>query len=279
MDEAVTVACAVLGLLVGSVLNVVVARVPAGESVVSPASRCPRCGAPIAPRDNVPVLGWLLLRSRARCCGTRISVRYPLVEAGSAAAFGWTGHWVAGHAASPDWPLHGHDLAHPAAVTALVAMLYLVAAGIALALIDIDTFRLPFWIVVPSWYVAGVLLVGAALLAGNPAAAVRAVLGGLALWVFFRLMHALYEKGMGYGDVRLAGLLGGYLAWLGWDVLVVGAFAGFFVGAVGGVAAILLKGAGLKSAIPYGPYMILGAWLGLVFGHSVAQAYLHASGL
>ena len=279
MDEAVTVACAVLGLLIGSFLNVVVARVPAGQSVVSPPSRCPSCGAPIAARDNVPVLGWLLLRGRARCCGTRISLRYPLVEVATAVAFGATGHWVAANVASPDWPLRGHGLAHPAALTALLAMLYLAGAGLALALIDIDTFRLPFWIVVPSWYVAGVLLAGSALLAGNPAAAARAVLGGLALWLFFRLMHQVYEKGMGYGDVRLAGLLGGYLAWLGWDVLVVGAFAGFFVGAVGGIAAILLKGAGLKSAIPYGPYMIVGAWVGLVFGHSVAQAYLHASGL
>jgi leader peptidase (prepilin peptidase) / N-methyltransferase len=279
VDGTVAVVCAVLGLLVGSFLNVVVARVPAGESVVTPPSRCPGCGSPVAPRDNVPVLGWVLLRGRARCCGTRISARYPVVEAGTALAFGLTGSWVERNAGSPDWPLAGHGLPHPAAITALLAMLYLAGAGIALALIDIDTFRLPFWIVVPSWYMAGVLLPGAALLAGNRAAAVRALAGGLSLWLFFRLMHQLYQKGMGYGDVRLAGLLGGYLAWLGWDVLMVGAFAGFFVGALGGVAAILLRGAGLKSSIPYGPYMILGGWLGLVFGHSVAQAYLHGSGL
>ncbi len=268
-----------LGLVVGSFLNVVVARVPAGESVVSPASRCPLCGTPITPRDNLPVLGWLLLRGRARCCGAPISVRYPMVEAGTAVAFGLAGGWVERGAGSPDWPLHGHGLAHPAALTALLAMLYLTAVGIALGLIDIDTFRLPFWIVVPSWWVAGVLLPGAALLAGNPEAALRAVLGGLALWLFFRVMHQIYEKGMGYGDVRLAGLLGGYLGWLGWDVLVVGAFAGFLIGALGGVAAILLRGAGLKSSIPYGPYMIVGAWVGLGFGHQLAQAYLHASGL
>jgi len=136
VDEAVTVACAVLGLLIGSFLNVVVARVPAGQSVVSPPSRCPSCGAPIAARDNIPVLSWLLLRGRARCCGTRISLRYPLVEVATAVAFGATGHWVAGNVASPDWPLRGHGLAHPAALTALLAMLYLAGAGLALALID-----------------------------------------------------------------------------------------------------------------------------------------------
>jgi leader peptidase (prepilin peptidase) / N-methyltransferase len=121
------VLAAAFGLIVGSFLNVVIARVPDGESVVRPGSRCPACLVPIAPRDNVPVLSWVLLRGRARCCGVRISVRYPLVEAGTAIAFATVAAW------SPT-------------VWLLPALLYLAAVSIALALIDVDTFRLPYGI-------------------------------------------------------------------------------------------------------------------------------------
>jgi leader peptidase (prepilin peptidase)/N-methyltransferase len=105
------------------------------------------------------------------------------------------------------------------------------------------------------------------------------LLGGCALWLFYRVLHKVYAKGMGYGDVRLAGLVGGYLAWFGWDVLVVGAFLAFLVGGVFGALLMLARGASLKTHIPYGPYMIVGSVLGLAFGHDLASAYLRASGL
>ncbi len=252
--------CGVLGLLVGSFLNVVVARVPDGRSVVRPGSACPACGTPIAARDNVPVLSWLLLRGRARCCGMRISVRYPLVEAGTAAAFGLVAWWLG---PAPELP----------------AFLYLAAASIALGLIDIDTFRLPFTIVAPSYLVGAVLLGAASLVERDAASVVRAVVGSAALWVFYRLLHAVYPKGMGYGDVRLAGLLGLYLGWLGWSALVIGGFFGFLVGGVAGVAILVVGRGGLKTQIPYGPYMLVGAWLGAVWGPAVAGAYLRTAGL
>lgn len=276
---AALVGAAGFGLLIGSFLNVVVARVPAGESVVSPPSRCPSCGTPIEPRDNVPVLSWLLLRGRARCCSTRISARYPLVEALTALACAAVTAWVVLRAGGPSWPLGGHALPHPAGVLALLAMLYLAAVSIALALIDIDTRRLPFWIVTPSWFVGGGLLGAAALVAGRPGAGVRVLVGGLALWGMYRLLHAVHPRGMGYGDVRLAGLLGGYLAWLGYGPLLVGAFAGFLLGALGGVALIVARGAGLKATIPYGPYMLAGTWLALVAGDPLARGYLRLVGL
>ncbi len=269
----------VLGLLIGSFLNVVVARVPAGESVASPPSRCPTCQTPIQPRDNLPVLSWLLLRGRARCCGTPISRRYPLVEAGTALAFALVTAWVSARAGAPSWPLHGHGLFHPAAVVALVAFLYLAAVSIALALIDIDVKRLPFWIVTPSWFVGAATLGAAALLAGNRGAAVRTVIGGVGLWALYRLLHAIYPRGMAYGDVRLAGLIGGYLAWIGWAPLAVGAFLGFLIGALGGVALMALRGARLKTQIPYGPYMLAGTWIGLVAGDGIGRAYLDLVGL
>jgi leader peptidase (prepilin peptidase)/N-methyltransferase len=269
----------VFGLLIGSFLNVVVARVPAGESVASPPSRCPSCRTPIQPRDNLPVLSWLLLRGRARCCGTAISRRYPLVEAGTGLAFGLVAAWVSANAAAAGWPLRGHGLFHPAAVVALVAFLFLAAVSIALALIDIDVKRLPFWIVTPSWAVGAATLGGAALLAGNRGGAVRMLLGGVGLWGIYRLLHAIYPRGMAYGDVRLAGLIGGYLAWLGWAPLAVGAFLGFLIGALGGVALIALRGAGLKTQIPYGPYMLAGTWIGLTAGAPIGQGYLNLFGL
>jgi leader peptidase (prepilin peptidase)/N-methyltransferase len=277
--------CAVLGLLVGSFLNVVIARVPAGESVVRPPSRCPRCGAPIAPRDNVPVVSWLLLRGRARCCGVRISARYPAVELATAAVFAvvaaWaTGAWTPG-LLGEDPAVARADALLPQAWSApwpLPAFLYLAAVSIALAVIDVEHHRLPFWIVVPSWWVGAVLLTGAALLLHHPEAALRMLLGGLALWGFYRLLHAIQPNGMGYGDVRLGGLIGLYLAWIDWGALVAGAVLGVLVAGIGAGAVLVARRRGLKAEIPYGPYMLAGAWLGILWGQPIASAYLRASG-
>ncbi len=280
-------ACTLAGLIVGSFLNVVIARVPAEESVVRPRSRCPRCGTPIAPRDNIPVVSWLLLRGRARCCGTPISVRYPLVEVATAAAFGivtaWaTGLWTPSLFGEDAAVMAADSLTPPAwhgALWPLPAFLYLAAAGIALAGIDLDTHRLPFWIVVPSWWVAGVLLGGAALLMGHPEAIGRMLAGGVALWGLYRLVHAVYPPGMGYGDVRLAGLLGLYLAWLDWGALAAGAFLGFLVGGLGGLAVVVARRTGLKTEIPFGPYMLVGAWIGIFWGQQLVSAYLRTAGV
>ncbi len=266
------------GLLIGSFLNVVVARVPAGQSVAHPGSRCPRCLTPIAARDNVPVLSWALLRGRGRCCGEPISARYPVVEGATGLAFVLVGWWVAGSAGTAAWPLAGQGLPSPPAVVALLAMLYLVAVSIALALIDIDTKRLPFWIVAPSVAVGAVLLAASAVLAGERSAVVRMLIGAAALWAFYRVLHLVYPAGMGYGDVRLSALIGGYLAWLGYPQLAVGAFAAFLLGALGGIVAIRL-GASRRNTIPYGPYMLAGLWIGLVVGEPLAGAYVRLAGL
>jgi leader peptidase (prepilin peptidase)/N-methyltransferase len=251
---------AVFGLLIGSFLNVVIVRVPAGESVVRPGSRCPVCAVPIAARDNIPVVSWVLLRGRARCCGARVGLRYPSVELATALALVGVAAWT-----GPSWRLP--------------AFAYLAALSIALAMIDVDTQRLPFWLVAPSYPVAAVLLGIAWLGERDGASAVRAAVGAALLWGFYRVLHLVYPAGMGYGDVRLAGLLGLYLSWLGWDELVVGAFLGFLVGGLGGVVQIALRKVSLKSSIPYGPYMLLGAWLGILLGQPIAGWYLRTAGL
>jgi leader peptidase (prepilin peptidase)/N-methyltransferase len=256
--------CGVFGLLIGSFLNVVIARVPDGLSIVRPGSRCPACQTPIAARDNVPVLSWLLLRGRARCCAVRISVRYPLIEAGTAVAFAAVTVWAERTAPT---------------VWALPAFGYLAAASIVLAVIDLDTFRLPFSIVAPSYPVAAALLGVASWAERDLPSAVRMLGGGVAMWGLYRLLHLIYPPGMGYGDVRLAGVLGLYLGWLGWGPLAVGTFMGFLTGGVVGIALIVVGRSKLKSHIPYGPYLLTGAWIGVFAGQPITAWYLHGMGL
>jgi len=247
--------CAVLGLAVGSFLNVVVWRVPRDESVVSPPSHCPACGAAVRPRDNVPVLSWLRLRGRCRDCGERISVRYPLVEAGTAAVFAVLALRIG---AEPELP----------------AYLYAGAVGIALALIDLDVKRLPNVIVLPSYVVALVLLGGAAVVGGDFGDLLRAALGMVALFGFYFTLAFVYPAGMGFGDVKLAGVLGLYLGWLGWAEVVSGGFLGFLLGGVVGGALMVARRAGRKSQIPFGPFMIAGAFIAVLAGDALADLYL-----
>lgn len=247
-----------LGLIIGSFLNVVVWRVPRQESVVSPPSACPRCGHRIRARDNVPVVSWLVLRGRCRDCGAPISARYPAVEAATGVLFA-----VLGLAVGPTWVL-------PAA-------LYLGAVGVALALIDLDHHRLPDVIVLPSYGVVAVLL---ALASWNPGgdsdwgALLRAAVGCVGLFVFYFAAALAYPSGMGFGDVKLAGVLGMFLAWFGWGTFAVGAFAAFLLGGVFAVGMLVARRAGRKSGIPFGPWMLGGALVGLLVGESLWDAYL-----
>jgi leader peptidase (prepilin peptidase)/N-methyltransferase len=248
----------VLGLLIGSFLNVVVWRVPRGESVVIPPSACPGCGHRIRSRDNVPVLSWLLLRGRCRDCGAPIAKRYPLVEAGTAVLFGLTA-WFTG----PSWTLP--------------ALLYLAAIGVALTLIDLDVNRLPDAIVLPSYGVAAALLLLADLApdgAFDGGAALRALVGAAAMFAFYFLLMVIRPGGMGFGDVKLAGVLGLYLGWFGWGALVVGSFGAFLLGGVFSIGLLLGRRAGRKSRVPFGPWMIAGAFLGIVAGEQIWSAYL-----
>jgi leader peptidase (prepilin peptidase)/N-methyltransferase len=250
---------ALVGLLVGSFLNVVIARVPEHRSVVSPGSACPACGTPIRPAENIPVVSWLLLRGKARCCGAPISAQYPIVEALTAVSFGAIAAWQ-----GLSW--------------LLPALLYLAAISIALTFIDLATFRLPWEIVAPSYPVALVLLAVASAGAGEWWPLARGAICGVVLWLFYRVLHAIRPDGMGYGDVRLAGVLGLYLGWFGWGQAFFGTFAASLLGGAVGIALMVAGRAGRKTAIPYGPYMIVGAWLGLTVGGAVVDWYLDFSG-
>ncbi|MDQ2632056.1 MAG: prepilin peptidase [Actinomycetota bacterium] len=236
------------GLLAGSFITVVAHRVPQGESIVGPRSRCPACGAQIAAYDNVPVVSWLLLRGRARCCGAKISVRYPLTELALAALYALTVAVLWG------------DPGEVALGLIFVTML------LAVTLTDLERR------VIPNKILAVAALLGVAVVAVFDAgslperAAAAAGAGGL-----FFLAALAYPRGMGLGDVKLAATMG---LFLGRDVapaILVGLLAGSIVG----LALIARHGAAArKQAIPFGPFLALGGLVGLLAGEQLIAWYL-----
>jgi leader peptidase (prepilin peptidase)/N-methyltransferase len=268
----VVVAAGVLGMVIGSFLNVVAYRVPAGISIMRE-SRCPHCDAPVKPWQNVPVVSWVALRGHCASCAAPIAPRYPLVEAATGLAFAgvaWLFIVSADDAAAA--PVPAGRLGWATAVT-IIAYLYFASISIVLTLIDLDTSRLPNAIVLPSYAVGGVLLTVASLLTGDWAALVRAGIGMAVLYAFYLLLRMVRPAAMGGGDVKLAGVVGMYLGYVGWGALAVGAFAAFLLGGVFGIVLILVRKAGKKSRIPFGPWMLAGAWVGIVFGEAAGRWY------
>lgn len=256
----IVIAAALLGLLIGSFLTVVVERVPEGQSVVAGRSHCPKCGHQIGWYDNVPVISWLLLRGKCPSCGLPIHSRYPVIELATAlgfAAMAWRFglSWV------------------------LPAYLYFAAIAVALSVIDIRTRRLPNSITLPSYGVAIVLLGTAAIAVGERSDFLRALAGGALLLALYLIPVLAYPAGMGMGDVKLSGVLGLYLGWLGWGELALGAFLGFALGALYGVGLLALGRGGRKTALPFGPFMLAGAAIAILFGGTLVDAYLRLVGL
>lgn len=247
-----------LGLAVGSFLNVVIWRVPQGLSVVRPPSACPRCGGSIRARDNVPVLSWLVLRGRCRDCHEPINLRYPAVELATGLVF-----------VGVVWRF----LDEPT-LAAVPAYWYVGAIGVALALIDVDTHRLPDAIVKPSYAVLAVLLCLATWASGEPDALLRACIGAGGLFLVYFLPTLVVPGSMGWGDVKLSGVLGAALAWLGWGTLAVGGFAAFLLGGAYAVVLLVSRRARRRSRLPFGPWMVLGAFVGVAVGEQAWAAYL-----
>jgi leader peptidase (prepilin peptidase)/N-methyltransferase len=240
------VAAALLGAAIGSFLNVVIHRLPLGESLVSPGSHCPHCNAPVRARDNVPVLSWLLLRGRCRDCGAPISPRYPAVEALTATAF-------AGVVAA-----RGFD-------ADLWLELPFVACLIALAAIDLDLQLLPNKIVYPMavWGVVATALVQTDDLPEH-------LIAGVAAFAFLLVAVLAYPSGMGMGDVKLAGAMGVYLGLS----IIPAMLAAFLTGTVFGLAVIAREGAqARKKAVPFGIFLALGGLVGVLAGPELIDLY------
>ncbi|MFC0680720.1 prepilin peptidase [Lysobacter korlensis] len=269
-----TVAAGVFGALIGSFLNVVIARVPEGRSIVRPASACGACGHEIRWYDNVPVLSWLLLRARCRDCGAPISARYPLVEIGTALFFAL----VTFVFLEPVLDSRS-SLEVVGAALALAAYLYLAAISVALAAIDLDVSRLPNKIVLPGYPVGAVLLGASALLTGEPIRLGTAAIGMAAMFGLYLILALSYPGGMGLGDVKLAGVLGLFTGWLGWAPLLVGFLLAFLLGGALSLALLATRRATGKTGIPFGPWMLAGAWGGILAGSAIASWYLGVFGL
>ena len=240
------VVAGLFGAVIGSFLNVVAHRVPRGESLLSPGSHCPACDAPVKPYDNVPVVSWLLLRGRCRNCGTRISPRYPLVELATAVAFAAV---VAARGFDDD----------------LVLELPFVAALIALAAIDLDLKLLPNKIVYPLavYGVIATVLVDRDDLLEN-------LIAGAGAFAFLLAAVVAYPRGMGMGDVKLAGAMGLYLGLSVIPALLVA----FLSGSLVGVAILAREGsAGRKKAVPFGIFLALGGIVGVLAGPELIDLY------
>jgi leader peptidase (prepilin peptidase)/N-methyltransferase len=243
------------GLVIGSFLNVVAYRVPLGRSVVSPPSACPECGHAIRWHDNLPVVSWLLLGGRCRDCEARISARYPLVEAATGALFVGT-FLVIG------------------SVWVLPAYLLFVAASVVLVLTDLDHKRIPNRILYPATVAAAVLLAAGAAADGTLSFVPRALAGGGIYFGLLLVIALLARGGFGMGDVKLAFLLGTFLAFQSWETLWSGIFLAFVIGGVVSLLLLVTKRKGRKDAIPFGPPLIVGAWVALVWGQQLVDWYL-----
>jgi leader peptidase (prepilin peptidase)/N-methyltransferase len=263
LDEVVILIVAVLlGLALGSFLNVCVIRLPRGESVVAPPSHCLGCTAPIRVRDNVPILSWVLLRGRCRDCGAGISIRYPLVELGSALIFGGC------------FLLFGANL-RGAGMAVFCWMLF------GLALMDAETFLLPNAFTAPGIGL-GVLYGALSAADGVVHGILRSLTGAGAIGGFLLLISLLYplirrRKGMGLGDVKLGAMLG---AWMGWQMGAVALFIGILGGAAAGVVVAMRhrRESGLletgKRRLPFGTFLAGGGILSAFVGGWLLRWYL-----
>lgn len=271
--------CCVLGLAVGSFLNVVILRFPAllehqwrlecaelnGETVSAEPppglawarSRCPRCGHAITALENIPLLSYLFLRGRCSACGGRISPRYPAIELTTgllSAAVAW--HFGFG------WQM--------------LAALGLTWALLVLAVIDLDHQILPDAITLPVMW-AGLLLGLTGIYASPVASIVGAAAGYLSLWTVYQAFRLLTgRQGMGYGDFKLLALLG---AWLGWQALPGIILISSLAGSVLGVAWLLVQRRDSRVPIPFGPYLALGGWIMLMWGGAINAGYLRFAGI
>jgi leader peptidase (prepilin peptidase)/N-methyltransferase len=232
------------GLVVGSFLDVGISGLSRAERLVS--SRCPACAEPTQP--SLSVVTWLVRRGRCPACRGWLRLRGPLLEVGTAVVF------IVLYA----------RLAALGQLAAAPAFLTFAAVGLALALIDAQTHRLPDRLVLPSYPVLAALLAGASGLRADWWSFVRAIIGGAVLFSFFLLVVLAYPAGLGFGDVKFAGLVGGVLAYLSWSALILGVFAGFLFAAIVGVLLLAAGRASGSTQMAFGPFMVLGALLGVI---------------
>ncbi len=252
----VLLACAVMGLIIGSFLTVVVDRVPHGGSIMAPPSACGACGNRLGPLDLVPIFSWLALRGRCRHCRNPIGNEPLIIEIATAAIFVLFGIKFGADAALPAFCILG-------------------AALVALVWIDLREQRLPREITYTAFVLSSIGLVIAAIVNDQPERIWQSALGaGIALAIM-GVIYLASRGGMGDGDVRLAPLLGLHLGYLNPGIVPVGLFLGFLLGAVVGVAMMAVSKAGRKTALPFGPFLAAGTVIAVFAGQSFVDVIWH----
>lgn len=247
----------VFGLVIGSFLNVVIYRVPAGTSV-NGRSHCPKCDNQIAWYDNIPVLSWLILRAKCRKCSSSISVRYPAIEA--LTGLSWLGLTLFFFDAQP---------------FLLPLLLVAAAASIALFFIDFDTLTLPNVITYPLFIFTVGYLAVLAFATGQWGSLLSSGIGALIYFGFFFLMWFLTGgRGLGFGDVKLAPTLGALIGWFSAPAALVGIAGAFIIGGLPAGVAMVTGLVKKGTQIPFGPMLLIGAWVGILFGEQILEAYL-----
>lgn len=252
------VAAGVLGLIFGSFATAVAYRVPRNESIASGRSKCPNCGNTITAIQNIPVFSYVVLRGKCKHCGTRISLRYPLIELATGALF---------LAAASKFGVSAEAVIYAGFFWALVV----------LTVIDLEYKLLPNKIVFPTFVAGWLALTIAALAGGETGRLLDAAIGAAIFGGFFFLVASIYPAGMGGGDVKLAFVLGTFLGYAGGPgVVLVGMFLAFLIGAVVGVVVMKATGGDRKKQVPFGPFLALGTILALFVGRGLLDAYLGA---
>ena len=238
MTAVLLVFLGLFGVAIGSFLNVVIVRMPADESVLSPPSKCPLCETPIKGRDNIPIVSWVLLRGRCRSCHEPIPVGYPLIEAANGVL------WIAaGIRFGADW--------------VLLPYLFLFSVLLAQSVIDLELYRLPDKITLPALWTSAAVIPLVSVLVGEPEAIVGAFVGGIGYYLFLFVPFFIYPKGMGFGDVKLAALMGLYLGWINPILVLMAALIACVAGtAVGGVL-YLVRGRQSRE-FAFGPWLAFG---------------------
>ena len=254
----------VLGASIGSFLNVAIYRLPAGLSLLFPPSRCPHCLKPLSPRDNIPILGWFLIKGKCRYCHSPVSWRYPLVELITALLF-----WLVAVTFGTSQPL----------LISVLFSLYL-AWLLTLAIIDIDTMTLPNTLT-QSGLCLGVVyhLVNAAIATdsstwgGQLIASITGAVVGIWLLDIMRLGGRIFldKEAMGAGDAKLAAMMG---AWLGWQGVLLAVLIAAAIGSLLGLGAIAIGKLGRSQAFPFGPFLALGGGISLFLGEKILTTYL-----
>ena len=254
MQVTTEVVAGVFGLAIGSFIGVVVDRLPRKESLVSPPSHCIACSAPIRPYDNIPVVSYLLLTGRCRACGARIPPRDALLELGTGALFVLLA-----------WRL--------SSAWALPAYCVLAAAVVAISAIDLEHMRIPSPIVYATAALGAPLLVVASAGTHHWSALASAAIGGAAAFAaFFTLFYAV-PKGLGFGDVRLAGLCGGFLGWMGYREVIAGFLVSFLVAGVPAAVLLAMRKVQRRTKIPFGPFLGAGTLITVAFGAPIIHAW------